>query len=136
MKPPAALRTPLDVHAHLVPYFEGAKVEHFVAVVLDVRNRPIHTEVVGKGAVDSCHVDVRSVFHPAILHLGSAVIVAHNHPSGDPTPSPEDLTLTKRLVDAGKLLGVPVLDHIILATGRYAQTDKPFVSLAETGVMS
>ncbi len=99
--------------------------ERFVAIPLDVRNRPLGVQLVSKGSPDACPVDPRCVFRAAIVMGASAVIVAHNHPSGDTAPSVEDLTLTKRLVKAGEILGLPLLDHLIL-------TDHHRLSLRES----
>jgi DNA repair protein RadC len=85
---------------------------------------------VAEGAVDLCPVDPREVFGAALRERGSAVVIAHNHPSGDPEPSPEDIALTKRLAQAGAVLGVPVLDHIIVGSANGL-----FVSLAERGFL-
>jgi DNA repair protein RadC len=132
---PATVRVPEDAYACLAPLIDDAEREHFAIIVLDVRNRPRRVARVAQGSVDRCHVDPRDVFAPAIREHGTAVVVAHNHPSGDPTPSPEDIALTRRLVQAGALLGLPVLDHLIIASGPYVRENRPFVSLAEAGVM-
>ena len=92
--------------------------ESFVVILLDVRNRPIAVTTAGKGSPDACPVDPRCVFRAAILMGASAVIVAHNHPSGNTASSSEDINLTKRLVKGGTVLGLPVLDHLILGHGR------------------
>lgn len=131
---PQALRTPDEAYAYVLPHLEDAERERFVVIVLDVRNRPRHLARVAEGSVDHCMVDPRDVFAPAIREHGTAVLVAHNHPSGDPTPSREDIELTRRLVNAGDVIGLPVLDHLIVATGPLAG-ERPFLSLAETGVM-
>lgn len=99
--------------------------ERFVAIPLDIKNRPLGVQLVSKGSPDACPVDPRCVFRAAILMGASAVIVAHNHPSGNTEPSSEDLALTRRLVKAGEILGLPVLDHLIL-------TDQDHVSLRES----
>jgi DNA repair protein RadC len=134
MSAPAPITNPKQAYEHLLPYFAGVEVEHFVVIVLNALNQPIHTECIAKGAVDYCHVDVRSVFCPAIRQLGTSLFIAHNHPSGNPLPSVSDLELTKRLVEAGKLLGVSVLDHIIMATGKNAD-GVAYISLAEQGLI-
>jgi len=111
----------------------GSERECFVVVVLDIKNRPRHVSTVFVGSVDACPVDPREVFTPALRERGSAILVAHNHPSGDPTPSPEDLILTERLVEAGATLGIPVLDHIVV--GRRKDGGPRFVSMAERGLL-
>ena len=91
-------------------------VETFIVLGVDVRHKPIAHWVVGVGTLSGCSVDPRNVFGTA-LRLGtvSAVLLAHNHPSGDSTPSAADLAVTRRLIECGKLLGIPVLDHIVIA---------------------
>lgn len=133
--PPATLATPEDAYTCVQPLLADVGHEHFVVVVLDVRNRPRRIVRVAKGSVDRCAVDPRDVFAPAIREHGSAIIVAHNHPSGDPTPSFEDIALTQRLMRAGELLGMPVLDHLVVASGPFVRSSRRFVSLAEMGVL-
>jgi DNA repair protein RadC len=132
---PAAMASPEDAHACVAPLLDDPAQEHFVVVVLDVRNRPRRIVRVAMGSVDRCAVDPREVFAPAIREHGSAVLVAHNHPSGDPTPSFEDIALTRRLARAGEMLGLPVLDHIIVGSGPFVRQSKRFVSLAELGML-
>lgn len=132
---PQTLGEPDDAYALLYPHLEDALGERFMVVVLDVRNRPRHVAQVAQGSVDHCVVDPRDVFAPAIREHGTAVLIAHNHPSGDPTPSPEDIELTQRLVHAGDLIGMPVLDHVIIATGPHVDERRKFVSLAALGTM-
>lgn len=132
---PKALRRPLDAYKLVMPIIDDPEREHFVVVVLDVQNRPRGVAVVGTGSIDQCLVDPRQVFQPAIRHSGSAVLLVHNHPSGDPTPSPEDIELTQRLGLAGALIGMPVLDHLIIATGPHVKARKRYASLAELGLM-
>lgn len=134
MEIPKIISAPSDAVDFLKPLFEGLEVEHFVVVCLNSQNRPIEVEVIAKGAVDYCKVDVRSVFCPAIRCLASSIIVAHNHPSGNPSPSESDLTLTNMLVKAGELLEVPVLDHFIIPTGKFAKPGD-FLSMAEKGLL-
>ncbi len=90
------------------------KKEHFVALYLNARNELIHREDISIGTVNASIVHPRDVFAPALEHNATAVIVAHNHPSGSPEPSPEDLEVTARLRDAGKLLGIALVEHIIV----------------------
>lgn len=102
--------------------------EHFKAVLLDTRNQWIATRSVSIGSLSSNVAHPREVFHEAVSHSAAAIIVVHNHPSGDPTPSEEDRALTRRLVEAGKIVGIEVLDHLIIGDGRW-------VSLKEKGLM-
>ena len=133
--PPAAIASPEDAFACVAALIDDPAHEHFAVVVLDVRNRPRHLVRVAMGSVDRCAVDPREVFAPAIRERGSAVLVAHNHPSGDPTPSFEDIALTQRLARAGAVLGLPVLDHIIVGSGPFVRHSKQFISLAEMGIL-
>ena len=98
----------------LAPLFEGLDREQFVMMVLDAKHHAIGINVVSVGSLTVSIVHPREVFKPAILLNAAAVIVAHNHPSGDTTPSEEDHALTKRLQKAGKCLGIPLLDHLVL----------------------
>lgn len=88
--------------------------ESFVVIAVDARNRTIGWTLAGRGGVTGCPVEPGSVFRPALIQGAVGVVLAHNHPSGDPTPSAEDVALTERLVRAGDLLGVRVLDHVIV----------------------
>jgi DNA repair protein RadC len=102
-----------DVHL-MLKEFVGEMQEHFIVIGLDNKNKPLYRRVVSIGGMTQCIVEPRDVFRQAIVGGASRIMVAHNHPSGDPTPSPEDLTITERLVKAGELLGIEVLDHVIL----------------------
>lgn len=93
--------------------------EVFAVLHLNSRNQPLSLEVVSVGTVDASIVHPREVFKAAILRSAAAIILLHNHPSGDPTPSDDDLEITKRLVDAGKLLGIHVFDHVVVANSRF-----------------
>ncbi len=109
--------------------FEGSDREKFICLHLTVKHTVISYEVVSIGSLNSAVVRPAEVFKGTLLANAAAIIVFHNHPSsGDPEPSPEDIAVTKRLVDAGKLLGIDTLDHIIYG-------DTGFVSLKERGVM-
>jgi len=102
--------------ALLRPSLTAKKKEHFVAILLDTRHRLIRLSPIAVGSLSASLVHPRELFKEAIAACAAAVIVAHNHPSGDPTPSEHDVALTKRLGQAGKLLGIEVLDHLILGT--------------------
>jgi DNA repair protein RadC len=134
MNPLRAISNPSDLVAHVASQFRGAEVEHFYVIVLDILNRPIHTVCVGKGAIDSCVVDMREIFRPVIIERGSGFIVAHNHPSGSTKPSAADLRLTENITKAARIIGVPLLDHIIIPTGKYAQNGD-YLSMAEQGLL-
>ena len=94
--------------------------EHFVGLYLNARHELIHKELISIGTANASMVHPRDVFAPAILHNAAAVIVAHNHPSGDATPSPEDRDVTHRLKEGGRLLGISVLEHIIITEYGYS----------------
>ena len=95
------------------------KKEHFVIFYLDTRNQEIKREVISIGTLNANLVHPREVFEPAVRNLTAQVILAHNHPSGDSTPSEDDLEITKKLVEAGKILGIKVVDHIIVTNNSF-----------------
>jgi len=108
-----------DAAAVVASYLKGADREHCVAVLLDARHKVIGLNTVSIGTVSASLVHPREVFKPAILANASAVILAHNHPSGELEPSEHDVDLTRRLIEAGKLLGIELLDHLILCDGAH-----------------
>ncbi|MFN9112721.1 MAG: RadC family protein [Bacteroidota bacterium] len=93
-----------------------SKQERFCVLTLDTKNHPIAWHVVSIGTVDAAIVHPREVFRPAIMDSATSVIVSHNHPSGDPEPSSHDLAITRRLIEAGKAVGIEVIDHIVAGT--------------------
>jgi len=95
------------------------KKEHFVIFYLDSRNQEIKREIISIGSLNVNLVHPREVFEPAVRNLTAQIILAHNHPSGDPTPSEDDLEITKRLIETGKILGIEVIDHIIVAKDNF-----------------
>jgi DNA repair protein RadC len=107
-----------DLEPHLRGLFEGRLKEVFVVVLLDAKNRPLRTERVSEGCLTWSVVHPREVYAPAVRESAGAVIVAHNHPSGDPTPSAQDIEVTARLARVGELLGIPLLDHIVVGRPR------------------
>lgn len=123
-----AVRSPDDIAALLLPRFRYESRESFVAVLLSTKNHVLKTSVISVGSLNASIVHPRELFREAINASAAAVIVAHNHPSGDPTPSPEDITLTRKLVEAGNILDIPVLDHVVLGDGKY-------VSFKEKGIL-
>ena len=134
-QPPPSLRCSADVYARLRPDFAGLEHERFAVAAVDSRNRMIQIHVIAQGSLATCTVHPRDVFRALLTGRKSpaACILVHNHPSGDPGPSPEDCTLTARLVDAGKLLGVQVLDHIVIGSdGYYSFRDRGCL-IGETG---
>ena len=103
-----------DVASLYLPRLQALQKEHFIAIYLDTKNNIIADETITMGILNSSLIHPREVFHGAIKHLAHALIVLHNHPSGDPEPSQEDLHITKVLEKTGKLMGIHLLDHIIL----------------------
>ncbi len=115
----APVKSPEDVVSVLAGSLRGKKKEHFLVLLLDTRNRLIRVSPVSVGSLDSSIVHPREAFKEAISVSASSVIFAHNHPSGDPEPSEDDIELTRRLVEAGRLLGILVLDHVIVGDGAF-----------------
>ena len=117
-----------EVFDHFHERLRDRKKEVFLSLLLDSKNRVLREIQVSEGSLNASIVHPREVFQPVIRESAAAVLFVHNHPSGDPEPSREDLELTSRLRDAGALMGVRVLDHIIIGSGRY-------VSLADQGLI-
>jgi DNA repair protein RadC len=113
------IRRPDDAAAYLMPRFGSRGVEQFGIVLLDSKHRVMQTKVLAVGTLNSSVVEPRDVFREAAIGGATAIVVFHNHPSGDPTPSPDDVALTRRLVAAGTLIGIDVVDHLILGEARY-----------------
>ena len=121
------VRSPADVAQFLIAEMAHLEQEHFRVLYLDTRNRLMGVETIYVGSLNASHIRVSEVFRDAVKRNCAAIIVAHNHPSGDPTPSPEDVEVTRQLAAAGKLLDIEVLDHLIVGQQR-------FVSLRERGL--
>jgi DNA repair protein RadC len=122
------VRSPRDVVEYFGPRMEDLPVEEFHVAVLDAQHRLERDITVTRGILNSSLVHPREVFREAIAERAAAVILVHNHPSGDPSPSPDDRTVTAQLVAAGRLLDIPVHDHVIIGRGRYT-------SFAEAGLL-
>jgi len=118
-KPQPMLKSPEDVAAVVRSQLKGKKKEHFLVLCLDTRNRLINCKPVSIGSLDTSIVHPREVFKEAVSSSSASVIFVHNHPSGDPEPSKEDVELTKRLAKAGEIIGIDVLDHIIVCDKNY-----------------
>lgn len=117
--PRTPLRDPAAVHRFLRPLYRGLEREQFHVLLLDGKHRLRRVALVSEGTLTTSLVHPREVFRDAVRASAAAVMVAHNHPSGDPEPSREDLEVTERLARAGRLLGVPLLDHLVVAEGGF-----------------
>ena len=113
------VKSPADVAQFFSPEFRGLKKEIFKTVLLDSGNRIIRNVTVSQGTLNMSLVHPREVFKPAVDHLAAGIILLHNHPSGEPEPSQLDRQITSQLTEAGEVMGIPVVDHIILADNRY-----------------
>ena len=122
------LSSPAEVYAAFGPLMEDLRREVFRVALLDAQNGLLRDRVISEGTLSASLVHPREVFKPAILESAASVILLHNHPSGDPTPSREDIRLTRQLVEAARLLDLRVHDHVVIGRGR-------FVSLAERGII-
>ncbi|SDD24183.1 DNA repair protein RadC [Paenibacillus sp. UNCCL117] len=128
MNDAVTIRSPQDAAALLMEDMRYLQKEHFVCLFLNTKNHVIGQETLSMGSLNASIVHPREVFRAAIKRSSASIVCAHNHPSGDPTPSPEDIQLTQRLVEAGEIVGIEVLDHLIIG-------DRRFVSLKELGMM-
>src|SRR5690625_4096005 len=120
------IRSPKNGADYVMEDMRTLKQEHFVVIFLNTKNEIIHRETIFKGSLNSSIVHPREVFREAVKRSAASIICFHNHPSGDPTPSQEDIHVTRRLADSGKMMGIEVLDHIIIG-------DRKFTSLKEKG---
>jgi DNA repair protein RadC len=125
---PDRIRGPEDVFKRLGPHLRDLPHEEFHALLLTTQHAVIREVLVTRGILDASLIHPRELFREAIAESAGAVILVHNHPSGDPTPSAEDRAVTKQLAQAGRTVGIPVVDHVVVGAGR-------FVSLAEQGVL-
>ncbi len=113
------LKTPREAAALLMPTFGSRPVEQFGIVLLDTKHRVLRTTVLTVGSMNASIVEPRDVYREAALGGAAAIVAFHNHPSGDPAPSPDDVELTRRLAAAGALMGIDLVDHVILGDLRY-----------------
>ncbi len=119
-RPPVArIRSPEDVCRHLAPRLRDLAVEEFHLLALDSQSQVLRDVLITRGLLDRSLVHPREVFRAAIAEAAAGIIVVHNHPSGDPTPSAEDRAVTRQLVAAGHLLDLPVYDHVVIAGDQY-----------------
>jgi len=123
------LRTPREIHGYLGPELGPLRREVFHVLCFNARNVLVHDARVAEGTMNACPVDPREVFASALVSRATAIVLAHNHPSGDPEPSVQDVALTRHLVSAARLLNIKVLDHVVVGDGRY-------VSFMERGLLA
>jgi DNA repair protein RadC len=127
-EPKRKICSPKDVYVLMYPKMREQKKEKFITLCLDTKNQVLKEEVVSIGSLNASIVHPREVFKSALMESSASVIMVHNHPSGDPSPSREDIMVTEKIVEGGKLLGIDVLDHIIIGDGRYVSLkDEGFV---------
>lgn len=120
------IRSPKDAATYLMPEMSSLQQEHFVTMFLNVKNQVMHKQTIFIGSLNSSIVHPREIFREAVKRSAASIICAHNHPSGNPTPSPEDIDVTNRLKEAGFIIGIELLDHIIIG-------DHQFISMKEKG---
>lgn len=118
-EPRRRIESPEDAAAYLMPLYRSHDREHFGILMLDARNGILARRTIAIGSLNQSIVHPREVFRPAVVARAARVVVFHNHPSGDPTPSPEDLALTRRLVEAGRTMGIDLIDHLVLGDARF-----------------
>ena len=127
------MNDPTQVH-QLCKDMNSCAQEQFVVLTLDTKNELIERHMVGLGTLNSVLVHPREVFRPAISDSAANIILVHNHPSGDPSPSSQDIQITKKLIEAGRILGIEVLDHVIIGRRKDERMD-PYLSLRESGLV-
>ena len=120
------IRSPEDAATFLMQDMTSLQQEHFVCLFLNVKNQVLHKQTIFVGSLNASIVHPREIFREAVKRSAASIICAHNHPSGVPTPSPEDVDVTSRLYEAGKIVGVDLLDHVIIG-------DHQFISMKEKG---
>ncbi len=123
-----AIRSPEDVYDYVRDDMRGLRKEQFRGLYLNTRNKLVHDEVITVGTATANLVHPREVFQPALEHLAAAIIVVHNHPSGDPSASEDDISITRRLAEVARVMDIDFLDHVIVGK-------KGFVSLKQQGIL-
>lgn len=113
------ITSPQDIAEELIPVLRDENKEQFIVICLNKSNKIIRKEVISVGSLDSSVVHPREIFKVAVENNAASIILIHNHPSGNPEPSREDISITKKLVEAGKMMDIPVFDHIIIAGNTY-----------------
>ncbi len=113
------INSPEDVYRYLYPEMRERKKELFIELCLDTKNQVLRRDIISMGSLNANIVHPREVFRTALIESASHIIVVHNHPSGDPTPSREDIEITKKLVETGKIMGIDVIDHVIIGDCRH-----------------
>jgi DNA repair protein RadC len=108
-----------DVYKLLSQRYSVKRQEHLCVLFLDTRKRLIKEEILFIGTLDSSIIHPREIFNRAVQNMAASIIVAHNHPSGDPSPSQEDILITRQITEAGKIMGIPLLDHVVIGAGNY-----------------
>lgn len=122
------IRSPKDAASYLMADMTSLRQEHFVVLFLNIKNQVMHKQTIFVGSLNASIVHPREIFREAVRRSAASIVCAHNHPSGNPAPSPEDIAVTKRLLEAGSIVGIELLDHIIIG-------DHQFISLNEKGYM-
>ncbi|WP_203333118.1 RadC family protein [Planococcus beigongshangi] len=122
------IRSPKDAASYLMADMTSLKQEHFVVLFLNIKNQVLHRQTIFVGSLNASIVHPREIFREAVRRSAASIVCAHNHPSGNPAPSPEDIAVTKRLMEAGSIVGIELLDHLIIG-------DHQFISLNEKGYM-
>ena len=128
-KPISIIHSPDDAAEYARPILSGETKEMFYVMLLNIKNRVLKFEKISMGSLTASIVHPREVFEAAVRYHAAAMLLVHNHPSGDPTPSREDISVTQRLVKAGKIMDIQVIDHIIVG-------DNTFTSMKEKGLLA
>ncbi|GGB28205.1 DNA repair protein RadC [Virgibacillus dakarensis] len=122
------IRSPEDGADYIMEEMRGLSQEHFVVLFLNTKNQIVHRQTIFVGSLNASIVHPREIYREAVKRSAASIICAHNHPSGDPSPSQEDIHVTRRLVESGKMIGIELLDHLVIG-------DRKFVSLKEKGYL-
>lgn len=123
-----SIRSPQDAYEIFKPFLEDADREYFIVLTMDIKNQPVSINVCHIGSLNASIVSPCEVMKSAILSSAASFMVAHNHPSGETTESREDIEVTKRLTEAGELMGIELLDHLIIGDGKYSSLkEKGFI---------